>query len=326
MPVIVMDLILILNGCLLTVWTSHSRPPRITVFVVVAYAVGLTALRQSHRLDLNSAATAYYTKPENVGSKATEAASCSLLFVLVEIEDPWRRSRAREHRLCGLRVRRRFVYLKWRFQPTVSPPHPAPTQVICTKKKKNPSSCVWRAEHRRGATLVCKLKLNLYFETVDVQVRKDGRETKHGVKPHPGGWDRSPPRPPPSPPLRGALEMFYFILVDLCLDGYDQRLEAGGPLLLARGGFLLLPSWYDCLQKPVGFEPPWSHSSLKAFLEKKREKSQIESIFVHFKLCNAHHLFLLTERKERKKTTRNKCSLTINLSNSCIMTSNRWKK
>lgn len=50
--------------------------------------------------------------------------------------------------------------------------------------------------------------------------------------------------------------MFYFILVDLCLDGYDQRLEAGGPSLLARGGFLLLPSWFDCLQEPVGFEPP----------------------------------------------------------------------
>lgn len=50
--------------------------------------------------------------------------------------------------------------------------------------------------------------------------------------------------------------MFYFIFLDLCLDGYDQRLEAGGPSLLALGGFLLLPSWFDCLQKPVGFEPP----------------------------------------------------------------------
>lgn len=43
-------------------------------------------------------------------------------------------------------------------------------------------------------------------------------------------------------------------------------------------------------------------------------KSQIESIFVHFKLCNAHHLFLLTEKKK-------KCSLIINLSNKCIMIS-----
>lgn len=46
-------------------------------------------------------------------------------------------------------------------------------------------------------------------------------------------------------------------------------------------------------------------------------KSQIESIFVHFKLCNAHHLFLLTEKK---------CSLIINLSNKCIMISNRSKR
>lgn len=85
-----------------------------------------------------------------------------------------------------------------------------------------------------------------------MQVCKDGRETKHGVKPHPEDGIGAPP----PPPLRGALEMFYFIFLDLCLDGYDQRLEAGGPSLLALGGFLLLPSWFDCLQKPVGFEPP----------------------------------------------------------------------
>lgn len=61
-----------------------------------------------------------------------------------------------------------------------------------------------------------------------------------------------------------------------------------------------------------GFEPSWFHYCLKVFLT-----SQIESIFIHYKLCNAHHLFLLTEKKS---------SLIINLSNKCIVTSNRFKR
>lgn len=48
-----------------------------------------------------------------------------------------------------------------------------------------------------------------------------------------------------------------------------------------------LPAW-----KPVGF---WAFTS--SLVSESLFKSQIESIFVHFKLCNAHHLFLLTEKK-----------------------------
>lgn len=37
--------------------------------------------------------------------------------------------------------------------------------------------------------------------------------------------------------------------------------------------------------------------SLSLESEKSLFKRQMESIFVHFKLCDAHHLFLLTEKK-----------------------------
>lgn len=152
MPVIiVMDLIIILNDCLNISLTSSSD--HCIYCGCLRGGIHCFALMSSFGPEFSCYSVLHETWKRGVKGHRGSLL-CWLFFFLVEIEDPWRRSRAREHRLCGLRVRRRFVYLKLRFQPTVSPPPPPaspnpclpllPTRVkvFCTKKKQNEKLCL----------------------------------------------------------------------------------------------------------------------------------------------------------------------------------------
>lgn len=70
-------------------------------------------------------------------------------------------------------------------------------------------------------------------------------------------------------------------------------------------------------RQPFQSGSQWVLAFVFSPLSESLSKSQIESIFVNFELCNAYHLFLLKDKKG---------SVIINLGNRCIITSNVLKR